>query len=66
MPTIDPATSWSDIVKIPTFELEEETLGNDEYIDNNLPGFASCLTEYGYEDTRVHAKSYLTTVMSLN
>ena len=32
---IDPATGWFDIFKIPTFDLEEVTLGNDEYIDKS-------------------------------
>ena len=30
---IDPATGCFDIVEIPTFDLEEVALGNDEYID---------------------------------
>ena len=30
---IDPATGWFDIVQVPTFDLEEATRGNDEYID---------------------------------
>ena len=33
MTMIDPATGWFKIVKIPMFELEEVTIGNDEYID---------------------------------
>ena len=33
MPMIDLATGWFNIVDIPTFDLEEVTLGNDEYID---------------------------------
>ena len=32
MPMIDPATSWSKIAEIPTFDLEEVVLDNDEYI----------------------------------
>ena len=30
---IDPATGWFDVVEIPTFDLEEVALGNDEYMD---------------------------------
>ena len=30
--------------------------GNDEYIDNHLPGLDSCLTTHGYSYTRVYAK----------
>ena len=33
MTIIDPAKGWLDIAKIPTFDLEEVSLGNDEYID---------------------------------
>ena len=29
---IDPATGWFDIVKIPTFDLNEIAIGNDECI----------------------------------
>ena len=32
---IDPATGWFDIVEIPTFDLEEVTIGNYEYIDKS-------------------------------
>ena len=32
MTMIDPATGWFKIVKIPTFYLEEVTIGNDEYM----------------------------------
>ena len=32
MTMIDPATGWFDIVQIPTFNLDEVTAGNDEYI----------------------------------
>ena len=32
---IDPATDWFEIVKIPTFDLEEVTIVNDEYIDKS-------------------------------
>ena len=63
---IDPATDWFEIVKIPTFDLEEVTIVNDEYIDNHMPGLARLLTTYGYSDTCVHAKSCLTTVLVLN
>ena len=35
MTMIDPATDWFKIVKIPTFDLEEVVLGNDEYIDKS-------------------------------
>ena len=30
---IDPATGWFEIFEIPTFDLDELTAGNDEYID---------------------------------
>ena len=33
MTMIDPATGWFKIFEIPTLDLEEVTLGNDEYID---------------------------------
>ena len=33
MTMIDPATGWINIFEIPTFDLEEVTLGNNEYID---------------------------------
>ena len=33
MEMIDPSTGWVEIVEIPTFDLEEVTLGNYEYID---------------------------------
>ena len=33
MPMIDPTTGWLEIVETPTFDLEEVTIGNDEYID---------------------------------
>ena len=32
MTMIDPATGWFEIVKIPTFDLKELIIGNDEYI----------------------------------
>ena len=32
MTMIDPATGWFKIVEIPTFDLDEEPIGNDEYI----------------------------------
>ena len=32
---IDPATGWFKIFKIPAFNLDEVTLGNDEYIDKS-------------------------------
>ena len=32
---IEPATGWFEIVDIPTFELKEVTIGNDEYIDKS-------------------------------
>ena len=35
MTIIDPDTGWFDIVDIPTFDLEEVTIGNDEYIDKS-------------------------------
>ena len=35
MPIIDPDTGWFEIVNIPTFELKEVALGNDEYIDKS-------------------------------
>ena len=33
MTMIDPDTGWFEIFEIPTFDLEEVTIGNDEYID---------------------------------
>ena len=35
MTMIDPATGWFEIFKIPTFDLEEVALDNDEYIDTS-------------------------------
>ena len=35
MTMIDQATGWFDIIKIPTFDLEKVTIGNDEYIDKS-------------------------------
>ena len=35
MTMIDPTTGWFDIVKILTFDLNEVTAGNDEYIDKS-------------------------------
>ena len=35
MTMIDPVTGWFEIVKIPTFDLDEVTAGNDEYIDKS-------------------------------
>ena len=35
MTMIDPATGWFEIVEIPTFDLEEVTIGNVEYIDKS-------------------------------
>ena len=35
MMMIDPATGWFKIVEIPTFDLEDVTIGNDEYIDKS-------------------------------
>ena len=32
MTMIDPATGWFEIVEIPTFDLEEVKIVNDEYI----------------------------------
>ena len=32
MTIIDPDTGWSEIVEIPMFDLEEVTIGNNEYI----------------------------------
>ena len=36
MAVIDLATGWFDIVKIPTFDLEEVTLGNYEYTEKSF------------------------------
>ena len=60
------ATGWFEIVNIPTFDLKEVTIGNGEYIDKSSARVASCLTTHGYADTRVHAKSCLTTDLILN
>ena len=35
MTMIDPATDWFKIVEIPTFNLDDVTGGNDEYIDKS-------------------------------
>ena len=35
MTMIDPATGWFEIVNIPTFDLKEVALVNDEYIDKS-------------------------------
>ena len=35
MAMIAPATGWFRIAKIPMFDLEEVTIGNDEYIDKS-------------------------------
>ena len=35
MTMIDPATGWFEIVKIPTFNLYEVSIGNNEYIDKS-------------------------------
>ena len=35
MTTIDLATGWFEIAEIPMFDLEEVTIGNDEYIDKS-------------------------------
>ena len=35
MTMIDLATGWFEIVEIPTFDLDEVTAGNDEYIDKS-------------------------------
>ena len=35
MTMIDPSTGWFKIFEIPKFDLEEVTLGNDEYIDKS-------------------------------
>ena len=38
MTVIDPATGWFGIVEIPTYDLDEVTAGNDEYIDKSSDG----------------------------
>ena len=35
MEMIDPSTGWSEIVKIPTFDIKEVALVNGEYIDKS-------------------------------
>ena len=35
MTMIEPETGWFEIVEIPTFNLDEVTAGNDEYIDKS-------------------------------
>ena len=35
MTMIKPTTGWFEIVEIPTYELNEVTGGNDEYIDKS-------------------------------
>ena len=66
MTIIGPATGWFKIVKIPMFDLEEVTIGNDEYIDKSSAGVSQLLTTHLYADTHVHKKSCLTRVLSLN
>ena len=66
MTMIDLVTGWFEIFEMPTFDLDELLLGNDEYIYNYLQGLARCLTTHGYSDTRIHAKLCLTTDLSLN
>ena len=39
MTMIYPVRGWFDIVKIPTFELSELEIGNDEYIDKSSARF---------------------------
>ena len=40
MTIIDPATGWFEIVKIPTFDLNEVMAGNHEYIDKSSDRFS--------------------------
>ena len=35
MTIIDPVIGWFEVVEIPTFDLDEATAGNDEYIDKS-------------------------------
>ena len=35
MKMIDPSTGWYEIVVVPTYDLNEVTGGNDEYIDKS-------------------------------
>ena len=35
MTMIEPTTGWFEIAEIPTFDLKEVTIGNDEYIDKS-------------------------------
>ena len=35
---IDPSTGWFKIVKVPYFDLEEESREDNEYIENILQG----------------------------
>ena len=39
MMMIDPATGWFEIFEVPTFELDDITVGNDEYIDKSSQFF---------------------------
>ena len=66
MEMIDPATVWFKVVNIPTFDLEEVTLGKDEYLDKSFARVSQMFKKNGYADTRVHANSYLKKVLSLN
>ena len=38
MTMIGPATCWFEIVKLPTFDLNEVLSGNDEYFDESSTG----------------------------
>ena len=53
---IDPATGWFDVVKILTFDLDELTAGNDEYIDKSSVSVIQLFNSHVYSDTRVHSK----------
>ena len=35
MMMIDPTAGWFEIFEVPTFELDDITVGNDEYIDKS-------------------------------
>ena len=35
MPIIEPTTGWVEIVEVPTFNLDDVTGGNDDYIDRS-------------------------------
>ena len=66
MTIIDPAKGWFKIVEIIMINLDEVTAGNNEYTDKLSARVCQMFNNTCYVDTRVHAKSFLTTDMILN